>query len=266
MKKKILWLVPAAIAIIVWLTIEISKQDITPETKTVTSPDFASILDGTEKKETFFNYLVPFVVEKNRRILEDRQELTRIIDNSTPPNKEEKRWLGALRGIFKLKKVGVYTPDTLEQLYLHLDVIPESLVLAQAANESAWGTSRFAVKGNNYFGQWCFRKGCGLVPEFREDEAAHEVRRFKDARESVFAYIDNLNSNRAYRSLRNTRAELRKKKEDITGLKLVGGVSSYSQRGKEYVKEIATLIRYNKLWRFNTDYSSLISNESEIKK
>jgi len=124
-------------------------------------------------------------------------------------------------------------------------------VLAQSANESAWGTSRFATKGNNFFGQWCFRKGCGLVPESRDTDADHEVRKFHDARESVFAYIDNLNSNAAYRKLRESRAKLRQEKAPITGLALVHGLIHYSQRGMAYVQEIEGLINYNKLWRFN---------------
>lgn len=260
-KKQVLWLLPTTIAVMIWLISSTSKQvslesNSAPEPEPIFKPDFAAMLDIKERKEAFFNYLRPFVVEKNQLLLKDRQELTRIINSDTPPNQEEKRWLAALREIFNLKQLTVYTRGDLEELYLHLDIIPESLVLAQAANESAWGTSRFATAGNNYFGQWCFRKGCGLVPESRDEEADHEVRRFKDARESVFAYMDNLNTNRAYRSLRKTRAELRKKDEPITGLKLVHGISSYSQRGQDYVKEIASLIRFNKIWRFNTDYSS----------
>mgnify|MGYP000465840695 CR=1 FL=1 len=145
----------------------------------------------------------------------------------------------------------VYTHESISELLLYVDIIPESLVLAQAANESAWGTSRFALEGNNYFGQWCFRKGCGLVPEQRDDEAEHEVRRFKNARQSVFAYIDNLNINRAYADLREKRSELRQNGQEITGLTLASGLHSYSERGQDYIDEIESLISYNELWKFN---------------
>ena len=65
-----------------------------------------------------------------------------------------------------------------------VDVIPPSLALAQGANESAWGTSRFSKEGNNYFGQWCFKLGCGLVPRQRDSGAQHEVAKFDSPRQS----------------------------------------------------------------------------------
>jgi len=201
---------------------------------------------------------LPFVVEKNALLIRDREKIHAILANKEPPSREEKRWLKALREIFKLNKVDVFTHETIAELLLYVDIIPESLVFAQAANESAWGTSRFAVEGNNYFGQWCFRQGCGLVPEKRDDEAEHEVRRFKNAKESVFAYIDNLNINAAYADLRERRAELRRNDVEITGLSLASGLHSYSQRGQDYIDEIESLINYNELWKFNQNKEILI--------
>lgn len=278
MERKILWLISLAVVFVLWFKLDLkhpedeqkaepaetTQSDVkldnqleiskaTPFQPMQSKPDFAAIKDIKKRKETFFEYLVPFAAEKNALLIRDRNELTRIIESSEPPTREEKRWLAALRKIFKLKKVGVYTPDNLAELYPHLDIIPESLVLAQAANESAWGTSRFALKGNNYFGQWCFKIGCGLVPESRDEDADHEVQRFKSARESVFAYIDNLNSNAAYRALRKERAALREKQASISGLDLVHGLLPYSQRGEAYVEEIKSLISYNKLWRFDQE-------------
>lgn len=276
MDRKILWLISFAVVFALWFKLDLKHSDEqSPETTTAPEveqqgdqlkitkatpykpmaqkPDFAEIKDIKQRKETFFEYLVPFAAEKNAYLIRDRNELTRIINSSEPPTREEKRWLAALRKIFKLKKVGVYTEENLAELYPHLDVIPESLVLAQAANESAWGTSRFALKGNNYFGQWCFKIGCGLVPESRDEDADHEVQRFKSARESVFAYIDNLNSNAAYKALRKERAALREQQKSITGLDLVQGLLPYSQRGQAYVEEIESLISYNKLWRFDQE-------------
>ncbi|TBR44950.1 flagellar biosynthesis protein FlgJ [Marinomonas agarivorans] len=255
MQKKLSFLIPIILAFIALIVFTSPDKPIPEEpiaeVEIIPTPDFAAITDSAAKKEAFFNYLVPFVIEKNKYILNDRAELTRIINSESPPNREEKKWIAALRKIFKLKKVEVYTREDLEAIYPHLDIIPPSLVLAQAANESAWGTSRFALEGNNYFGQWCFRKGCGLVPASRDHEAKHEVRRFKGAKESVFAYIDNLNTNAAYRPLRKTRAQLRADNKEITGLELVEGILPYSQRGQAYVEEIRNLINYNKLWRFN---------------
>jgi Bax protein len=216
-----------------------------------TPPNFKSITEIKERKKTFFNYLAQFVYEKNTLILKDRERILALIENSKKLSKKNKAWISTLRKYHKLKTLNNYSKDDLRELLDHVDVVPASLALAQAANESAWGTSRFATKGNNFFGQWCFKKGCGLVPESRDIDADHEVRKFNDVRESVFAYIDNLNSNNAYKTLRASRSDLRKNHEPITGLSLTNGLINYSERGLAYIEEIEGLINYNKLWRFN---------------
>ncbi|MBJ7538340.1 glucosaminidase domain-containing protein [Marinomonas transparens] len=285
MERKILWLISFALIFVMWLKIEPIKkpQEKKPqpqlsEAETGDSvgttealgeatrdevnyfkshpikekaPDFAAITDVKERKSTFFNYLVPFVHEKNNLILNDRKRIQSILDNEASMSSKDKNWLASQRKNYRLKAVKEHSKDSIQELLNRLDIIPASLVLAQSANESAWGTSRFALKGNNFFGQWCFRKGCGLVPESRDSDADHEVRKFHDARESVFAYVDNLNTNNAYKKLRATRLTLRKEGKDITGLDLASGLIHYSQRGQAYVDEIKGLIEYNNLWRFN---------------
>ncbi len=282
MNKKILWIVSFALLFILWIkagpfkspsedassddrVTELNEDsgEATPDEKSyfkshpvkTKSPDFSAITDIKERKKAFFEFLTPFVNEKNTLILKDRERLTTLLNSNKKLSTKNKKWVSTLRQNHKLEKLDNYTKDDLIALLNRLDIIPASLVLAQAANESAWGTSRFATKGNNFFGQWCFRKGCGLVPESRNEDADHEVRKFNDARESVFAYIDNLNTNGAYKKLRAARAQLRKDKEVITGLALVHGLEHYSQRGQAYVDEIEGLINYNKLWRFNRTQS-----------
>ncbi|TYL47197.1 glucosaminidase domain-containing protein [Marinomonas sp. IMCC 4694] len=215
------------------------------------SPDFAAIVDIKERKQAFFSFLTPFINEKNTLILKDRERLNTLLNNQTTLTTKDIKWVSQLRQDHKLAPLESYNKDDIKALLNRLDIIPASLVLAQAANESAWGMSRFATQGNNYFGQWCFRKGCGLVPESRDSDADHEVRKFNDARESVFAYIDNLNTNAAYKQLRAERAQLRQKNDIITGLALSQGLQHYSERGQAYIEEIESLINYNKLWRFN---------------
>lgn len=220
------------------------------------APDFLSIANIKARKEAFFNYLAPFAHEKNQLNLADRKRISALINSNKKMSADDKVWVSAMRKFHKLKQREEYSKTDLRDLLHRVDIIPVSLVLAQAANESAWGTSRFATEGNNFFGQWCFRKGCGLVPASRNDGADHEVRKFHDARESVFAYIDNLNSNAAYKKLRASRAELRQQGKVISGLVLVNGLEHYSERGLAYVEEIKGLINYNKLWRFNSTQAS----------
>ena len=117
--------------------------------------------------------------------------------------------------------------------------------MAQAANESAWGLSRFAQKGNNLFGQWCFKKGCGIVPGQRNAGANHEVRKFASINDSVASYMHNLNTGRAYKDLRKLRATLRSTNAAVDGHTLAKGLIKYSSRGKAYVKEIQSMIKTN---------------------
>ncbi|MCB5161604.1 glucosaminidase domain-containing protein [Marinomonas algarum] len=225
------------------------------------TPDFAAITDVKTRKKAFFEFLTPFVNEKNTLILEDRKRLTTLLNKVDKLSQQDKQWISKRRKDQRLDVLEKYTKEDINALLNRLDIIPVSLVLAQSANESAWGTSRFATQGNNFFGQWCFRKGCGLVPESRDSDADHEVRKFNDARESVFAYIDNLNTNAAYKKLRAIRLALREAQQTITGLELVHGLEHYSERGQAYVDEIEGLINYNKLWRFNRNSEQTPSTE-----
>ena len=138
---------------------------------------------------------------------------------------------------------------------VRVDTVPASLVLAQAANESAWGTSRFARRANNFFGVWCFTPGCGITPNRRDAGKTHEVRRYKSVQASVNHYIRMINTNNAYRELREIRAELRDENR-VNGLGLADGLLRYSERGPAYVRELKQMIRYNNLHRYTRDYSA----------
>ena len=154
-------------------------------------PDFSQYQDTTEKKAAFFSFLYPRIVLANSRILIERDYLDSLAAKETLTSKEYD-WLAQQSERLRVDA----EPGSDEQFALlrkRLDVIPPSLILAQAANESAWGTSRFATEGNNLFGQWCFSKGCGLVPLGRAEGASHEVAKFSSPYRSVRAYIQNLN-------------------------------------------------------------------------
>ena len=146
-------------------------------------------------------------------------------------------------------------PADWDLLIRRIDIVPPSLALAQAANESAWGTSRFAREGNNFYGHWCYVEGCGIVPAQREAGARHEVADFASPEESVERYIHNLNHHPAYRELRASRAELRAENEPVNGLELVDELTGYSERGDEYIEELRAMIRFNELLRFDAPFA-----------
>lgn len=213
---------------------------------TKTTPE----ISVSEKKAKFFSFLHPLIKEANTEVREQRKTLLALSENIDNLNPEQAETLSSLVTTYKVDDQ-LEPAEQVEQLKVKIQTIPASLVLAQAANESAWGTSRFATEGNNYFGQWCFRKGCGLVPEGREAGANHEVAKFKTPLESVKSYIRNLNSFPPYESLRSLRQQARDDNKAVSGIVLANGLIDYSQRREEYVKEIQGMIRHNKLWRFN---------------
>ena len=137
----------------------------------------------------------------------------------------------------------VKDPRARDALLRRVDVIPVSLVLAQAANESAWGTSRFAREGNNLFGIWTWDESKGIVPKKRAPGHRHLVRRFDSIQESVRYYLHNLNSHPAYTQLRILRAHAREQGRPLRGSELAAGLTRYSARGEEYVRLIRQLIQ-----------------------
>ncbi len=225
------------------------KSPVIAEKRYGPTPDFSIIKNVKEKKQRFFNYFAPIVADENQRILQHRETLKPIYAKLLRKRKlsmNEIRLADEYAVNYKVKN----REDKTQQIALILDranAVPVSLALAQAANESAWGTSRFATQGNNFFGQWCFNKGCGLVPRQRGVHSSHEVRVFNNAAESVKAYIRNINTHAAYEDLRQLRAQADKEGLLASGSLLAEGLLSYSERGHAYVDEIQSMIEINQL-------------------
>jgi Bax protein len=213
-------------------------------------PDFASIDDIHLKKQTFFDFLQPYVDAKNAEVRQQRRRLqllvTKIKSGSTL-RQHENVFLWELARNYQLKTDDLYDPVFLERLLHRVDVLPPSLVLAQAANESAWGTSRFAQEGYNFFGQWCYTEGCGFVPVRRRANASHEVKSFSSIEEAVNAYFLNINTFPSYQDLRLIRQALRQDAKPIDGISLAKGLREYSERGDAYINELQNMIYKNNL-------------------
>ena len=205
-------------------------------------PKFAEIRDVKAKKKAFFSYLKPFVVEVNAEIKQKRSFLLSI--NEFPTEKQELETFNQILKQFRVEKSDDFQ-QVKSKLLLRVDELPVELVLMQAANESAWGTSRFALLANNLFGQWCFRKGCGVIPEGRPEGKTYEVRKFNRPIDSIRSYFHNLNTGHAYTELRELRLSLRNLQEELDANIIAEGLTPYSIRREAYVEEIQNMIRIN---------------------
>ncbi|MBQ4833172.1 glucosaminidase domain-containing protein [Pseudoalteromonas sp. MMG010] len=212
-------------------------------------PDFSSYKDVKEKKRAFFNFIKPHVKAENKKILTQRAQLDiakLMLDHEQPLTKKQHRNLTKI-----LTQYGL--PQTISSYNLalalnYVDIIPKELVLIQAAKESAWGTSRFARIGLNFFGQWCYSKGCGMIPKRRNAGDVHEVAAFKSVSAAVHAYFKNINTHDAYKALRAIRADLRLQQAPIDAIKLTQGLKSYSERGEPYINELNKMINQNRVY------------------
>ena len=213
-------------------------------------PDFASIQDVKVKKQMFFDFLELYIVEQNVRIGRTRErllELSDVVAEGVPLSNDERTELTSIAQRYFLNIEEMRDPELLYELLMRVDTIPAPLALAQAANESAWGTSRFTLEGNNLFGQWCYDEGCGIVPSRRRPDASHEVRAFESIDAAVQAYFLNLNTHDRYQNFRDMRFQMRNQRGELDPLVLAYGLEGYSERGDKYVDEIQTIIQQNEL-------------------
>ena len=194
------------------------------------------------KKETFIKIVLPLIVAENERILADREKLIVLSDKKFTTDLE-KQWIRQKLLEYKVKK------GNLKELIVRMDIIPTSIALAQAAKESGWGTSRFALEGNAIFGQWTW-SGQGIAPLDRESNKNHKILKFPILRASVKAYQNNLNTHKSYSKFRQKRQVLRDKNKKISGLELTETLNNYAQTGSEYTKILNQIIRQNRLTDF----------------
>lgn len=214
-------------------------------------PNFSSYKNTDKKKQAFFDFLFPIIVDENLFLMKIRTQLKEIEQKSKLQslNTAELEWLDQLRSDYLIEEED--TDAIIQSLLRQIDIIPPSLVLAQAAIESGWGTSRFAKKANNLFGHWCFSKGCGLVPKLRDDNKVHEVAKFESINESIRSYLKNLNSFHRYDDFRTLRSQSTIKQTGRGVLKLLPGLEAYSEQGDLYIKKVTNVIKQNKLQRFD---------------
>jgi len=200
--------------------------------------DLKSLGDTKQKRELFIKIILPLVLSENEKITEDRKKLFKLL-NKNFNTAGERVWL---KRRFKEYKID---DQDLSKLKMRMDIIPVSLALAQAANETGWGTSRFALEGNALFGQWTYSKK-GISPKKQDPDKTHKILQFQILKASVRAYKNNLNTHNAYREFREARAKLRQDNEQIIGLHLTKYLKNYASIGMKYVVILEDIIvRYS---------------------
>ena len=205
--------------------------------------DLRTLGDTKTKRELFIKIVLPLILDENNKIAEDRKKLFKILSKNFN-TAGERVWLKR-----RFKEYKIEDKD-LSKLKMRMDIIPVSIALAQAANESGWGTSRFALEGNALFGQWTWSKK-GISPKNKDPDQNHKILQFQILKASVRAYKNNLNTHNAYKEFREVRAKLRQSGTKITGLALIKYLKNYSAIGEKYTEIIEGIIVHNSLTDFD---------------
>ena len=218
-------------------------QKVKPIYLTKLPKDLKTLGDTKTKRELFIKIVLPLILDVNKQITEDRKKLFKILGKNFN-TVGERVWLNR-----RFKQYKIEDHD-LAKLKMRMDTIPVSMALAQAANESGWGTSRFALEGNALFGQWTWSKK-GISPKNKDPNQSHKILQFQILKASVTAYKNNLNTHNAYKEFREVRAQLRQENKKIIGLDLTQYIKSYAAIGEKYVAIIEDIIERNSLTDFD---------------
>ena len=207
-----------------------------------------------KRKDLFIQIVLPLILEENNKILLDRKKLFAVL-NKNNNSKSDNQWL-----IKKFKQYGVTNKD-IPTLKRRMDIIPPSMAIAQAAKETGWGTSRFALEGNALFGHWTYTDK-GIKPAAADAGSKHKVMMFNVLKSSVRAYARNLNTHKSYRKMRYVRAIQRDNFGKLDSLELVDYLDQYAETGKEYTIILKKIIEQNTLNDFD-DVKILPNSEAE---
>ena len=208
------------------------------------------------KQSLFIKELLPQVRKANNEVQVKRDRLEALHAKwlkSPTLSSNDQSWVNALAVEYKLKDFSAKDKASWDKLLHRVDVLPESLILAQAIHESAWGQSRIAKQVNNYFGRFCFTPGCGITPQNHHGKRFdHEIKAFSSLYGSVSDYLRNINTHQAYKTLRAERSKLHEKNQDLHGTALAPHLSKYSTNGAYYVGKVKAIIRAYKLEKLDT--------------
>ena len=207
----------------------------------------------SNKKIKFIETVLPLIAFENHKILLERKKLLKIKDHLSFEKTLKKNNLKYLENILKKYKISSknkHKIDLINELLFNVNVIPNSIVLAQAANESGWGTSRFAREYNALFGQYTYDENKGIVPFEREEGKKHLIKNFTSINKSVESYFQNINSHYAYKNFRKLRSQIRDLNNDFNIKILTNALDVYAE-DESYVETINKIIDSNNLNQFD---------------
>ena len=220
-----------------------------------TSPKNSLPLDWQKsfslKKVEFIETLLPLIAYQNQQILVERERLFKIqnylLDNKTL-NQNDLEYLSAIADKYLIETNNKHKIDIVDKLLLSVNIIPTSIVLAQAATESGWGTSRFAKEYNALFGQYTYNEKKGVIPYEREIGKKHLIKHFSSLDKSVESYFKNINTHYAYEKFRSIRNAMH---EDNLDIKLLTNALDVYAEDKSYVDTINSIIDTNEFTQFD---------------
>ncbi len=219
--------------------------------------DLHLIKDISTKKEKFINSILPLVIAENHKILFDRSriiEIQNFLNHNKTLTSIDQKFIEKIAAKYSIKIINRHKVDIIKDLLDHVDVIPNSIVLAQAANESGWGSSRFARDFNALFGQYTYDKNNGVEPYYREDGEKYLIKFFPSINHSIESYFQNINTHFAYYDFRQTRKYLRQNHQVLNPEILCKKLTTYA-KDSNYIQTIISIIKFNNL----TQYDDLIT-------
>ena len=201
--------------------------------------DFSKIVSSSKKKSLFVRSILPLIVKENNRIETLNNRIKNLKNNFSKINRSEAMWLGKMMSSYKVKS------NDINDLIIKVDIIPVSIALGQAAIESGWGTSRFAMEGNALYGQWSWKTGSGIVPKERDVNEVYEIKSFLSLSNSVASYMKNLNTHQNYNNFRINRKLLREHNIPVLGSYLYQYLDKYAV-DSNYSNTLKKIIDINK--------------------
>ena len=221
------------------------EEQINPSMQLTLSDRDFDFLDSNKKE--FVKTVLPIIINENQNILMIRSfvsELKGKLETFRTLNNKEIRKLNEIAKKYNIKHHNKHKLDLVDEILSNVDIIPNSIALAQAAIESGWGKSRFAKEYNALFGEYTYDNSKGVIPLERENGDTHLIKAFSSYSNSVESYFDNINSHYAYADFREIRNIMRKRNNFSNINLLVNKLSTYAA-DKNYIKTVRQVIKTN---------------------